>query len=138
MPKYNSKERCCCTSAFVLPYFCLTKCHFTFFGPETIVSNFLHLLVLFFKVMFNNTSKRQLVVIYCRITRKQFDGSNTDWKKKLTEHRILKLFFVFNDFSIVWLKITKIHKLQTVCVPLKWLKATLWSPWTDIYSGLPY
>ena len=35
--------------------------------PETIFANFLHLMVLFFKVIFNHTSKSQFVVLLCHI-----------------------------------------------------------------------
>ena len=37
--------------------------HAIFFQPETIVVSFLHLMVLFFKVIFNHTSKRQSLVL---------------------------------------------------------------------------
>ena len=43
-------------SALVLTCFCLTKGHATFFRPETIVVSLLHLMVLFFKVIFNYNS----------------------------------------------------------------------------------
>ena len=37
----------------------------TVFWPETIVVNFLHLMMLFYKVIINHVSKRQFVVLLC-------------------------------------------------------------------------
>ena len=47
--------RCCYISALVLTCFRLTKGRATFFRPETIVANFLHPMVLFFKVLLNHS-----------------------------------------------------------------------------------
>ena len=57
--------RCCYISAFVVICYRLTKYLATLFPPETIVANFLHLMVVFFKVIFNYTSKRSL---WCSIS----------------------------------------------------------------------
>ena len=43
-------------SFFVLTWFRLKEGRDTFFQPETIVASFLHLMVLFFKVLLNNSS----------------------------------------------------------------------------------
>ena len=58
--------RCCYISALVLTCFRLTKGRVKFFRLETIVDSFFHLMVLFFKVILNHTSKRQFVVPFCR------------------------------------------------------------------------
>ena len=57
--------RCCYISALVLACFCLTKGRAVYFWFETIVVSFLHLMVLFFKVLLNLTSKRQFLVLHC-------------------------------------------------------------------------
>ena len=54
-------------SALALTCFRLTKGRATFFRPGTIVASFLHLLVLFFKVLFNEASKCQFAVLHFSI-----------------------------------------------------------------------
>ena len=54
-------------SALVLTCYCLKKDRAAFYRPETIVASLLLLMVLFFRVIFNYTSKRQFVVLYFRI-----------------------------------------------------------------------
>ena len=54
-------------SILVLTCFRMTMGRATFFWHETIVASFLHLMVLFFKVMFNHASKRQFVVLHFHI-----------------------------------------------------------------------
>ena len=62
--KHKSRNvHCCYVSTLVLTYFPLTKGRATFFRPETIVVSFLHLMVLFYKVIFNHTSKCHFVVL---------------------------------------------------------------------------
>ena len=51
-------------SALVLTCFRLKKGRAMFFRPETIVVSFLHLMVLFFKVLLNHSSKRQFLVLH--------------------------------------------------------------------------
>ena len=51
----NAKIHSCYISAIVLKYFWLMKGHVTFFQLKTITASFLHLLVLFFKVINNHT-----------------------------------------------------------------------------------
>ena len=60
----TSNVRCCFISALVLTCFRLTKGRATSFQPETIVASFLHLMLLFYKVIFKHTSKRQFVVLH--------------------------------------------------------------------------
>ena len=48
-------QRCCNILALVLTFFRLTKGCATYFRPETIVTSFLHLMLLFYKVIFNHT-----------------------------------------------------------------------------------
>ena len=43
----------------------LMKGHAMFFRPETSVASFLHLMVLFFKVLLNHTSKCRFLVLHC-------------------------------------------------------------------------
>ena len=38
-----------------------------YFLPETIVANFLHFMLLFFKVLLNHSSKHQFLVFHCRM-----------------------------------------------------------------------
>ena len=57
--------RCGYIIALVLTCFWLTKGRVTFFRPATIVARFLHLIVLFYKIIINYTSKRQFVVLLC-------------------------------------------------------------------------
>ena len=64
---YNSNVHFCYIPALMLTCFRLTKDCATFFWPETIIANFLHLMVLFYKVIFNHSSKRQFVVIRFRV-----------------------------------------------------------------------
>ena len=64
---FISQVRCCYISALVLTCFRLKKGHVTFFRPETIVASFLHLMVLFFKLLLNHSSKRQFLVLHCHI-----------------------------------------------------------------------
>ena len=64
----NVTATCCCyISALVLTCFRLKKGCATFFWPETIVAIFLHLMVLFFKVLLNHSSKRQFLVLHWRL-----------------------------------------------------------------------
>ena len=51
------------TCSSLLTCFRLTKGRATFFRPETIVASFLHLMALFFKVIFQRYFKRQFVVL---------------------------------------------------------------------------
>ena len=60
--------RFCYVAALVLTCFRLTTGRPTFYPPETIVASFLHLMVLFLKVVFKHTSKRQFVVLHCHVT----------------------------------------------------------------------
>ena len=63
----NNTVRCCYFSALVLTCYRLKKGRATFYQPETIVANLLLLTVLFFKVIFNHTSKRQFMVLHFHI-----------------------------------------------------------------------
>ena len=58
---------CCYNSALVLTCFRLTKGRATFFPPKTIIVSFLHLVVLFFKVILNHSSYCQFLVLHCLI-----------------------------------------------------------------------
>ena len=70
VPKYNSNTLCCYISytviigILVLTCFCLTKGHVTCFQPETIIASFLHIMVLFSKVLLNHSWKCQFVVFH--------------------------------------------------------------------------
>ena len=57
--------RFCYVAALVLTCFRLTTGRPTFYPPETIVASFLHLMVLFLKLIFNYALKRQFVGIHC-------------------------------------------------------------------------
>ena len=71
----NARNLCCYIAAFVFTCFRRTDDRITLFRPETIVASFLHLMMLFYKVIMNHSSKRQFVVLlYCN---------------KITIHRIL-------------------------------------------------
>ena len=50
---FNSFVRCCYISALWITCFYLTKGRVTFLRPKTIVASFLHLMVIFFKVIFS-------------------------------------------------------------------------------------
>ena len=67
----NTTAAYSCISALVLTYFRL-KVRATFFQHETVVASFLHLVALYFKVIFNHTSKRQFVVLHYRILQIKF------------------------------------------------------------------
>ena len=62
--KHHKLLLCCYFSALVLTCFRLKKGRAAFFRPETIVASFLHLMVLFFKVLLNHSSKRQFLVLH--------------------------------------------------------------------------
>ena len=47
---------CCYIKALMLTYFHLTKGRVTFFRSETIVTSLLHLMELFFKMLFNHST----------------------------------------------------------------------------------
>ena len=106
----TSNGRCCYISALQLTSFRLTKGRATFFRPETIVASFLHLMVLFFKVIFNYTSKRQFVVLHFLRTTLVilFIIRKTFFKAK--SHPLLYLF-KYNAFSTTIL--TQNHFLTT-------------------------
>ena len=82
------KLRCCWISALVLTCFRLTKGCATFFRPETIVASFLHLMVLFYKEIFNHTSKHQFVVLHFCIL-----------------HYSYVLIFIFDSCHNLWLRL---------------------------------
>ena len=67
--KYDwiSTIRYCYISARVLICFRLNKGRATFFRHETIVASFLYLMVLFFKVIVNHTSKYKFLMLLNRI-----------------------------------------------------------------------
>ena len=60
---FNFLHRCY-ISPLVFTCFRMMKGRATFFPPETIVVSFLHLMMLFYKVIFNYTLKRQSVVLH--------------------------------------------------------------------------
>ena len=85
MSKYNSNVqhvRCCYISALVLTCFRLKKGRATFFLPETIVASFLHLMVLFFKVLLSHL---QNVLILPCIQKCYY----TSHKERTTNFRLL-------------------------------------------------
>ena len=65
--KYECRNvHCCYISALVLTWFHLTKGRAAFFRPKTIISSFLHLMMLLFKVLLNLSSKHKFLLLHCR------------------------------------------------------------------------
>ena len=79
-------------STLVLTYSRLKKGRATFFRPEAIVASFLHLMVLSFRVIFNHTSKRQIVVLHFRIPSRLNQVPSSDFGLNCIAYKML--FFV--------------------------------------------
>ena len=91
-------------SALVLICFRLKQGRATFFRPETIVANFLFLMVSPFKVLVNHSAKRQFLVLHCRLTADVVCSNNfqCDCKCALTTpSRLIYLRLEFHLYTIM-------------------------------------
>ena len=84
--------RCNFISVFVLTCSRLTKGRATFFQAQLFLASFLHLLMLFFKMIFSHTSKRQFVVLhFLHSIEAELLLSEKLWKKNLSAAPPIKL-----------------------------------------------